>query len=85
MDDERHEHISRLAHEIWEKEGRPEGRDAEHWQAARQLIEASETEGMTALSAPGDIRSADVRGAKPGVPAAALPQSDAPDLERSAR
>ncbi|TKA96103.1 DUF2934 domain-containing protein [Cereibacter changlensis] len=88
MDDERHEHISRLAHEIWEKEGRPEGQDAEHWQAARRLIEASETEGMTVLSdpaAPGDIRSADDRRAKPGVPAAALHRSDAPNRERSAR
>lgn len=85
MDDERHEHISRLAHELWEKEGRPEGRDAEHWQAARRLIEASEAEGMTVLSDPGDIRSADDHGAKPGVPAAALHRSDAPNRERSAR
>lgn len=87
MDDERHERISRLAHEHWEKEGRPEGRDAEHWQTARRLIEASEAESTSASSqpaAPGDIRSAG-RGPEPGVSTAALHRSDAPDGERPAR
>jgi hypothetical protein len=31
--------IARVAHAIWEAEGRPEGRDHEHWMRARQLIE----------------------------------------------
>lgn len=87
MDDEKHELISRLAHELWEKEGRPEGRDAEHWQAARRLIEAGEAEGMSASSEPaasGDIRSTD-RGPKSGLSAAAPQRSDAPDAERPAR
>lgn len=39
MEDEQHERISQLAHELWEKEGRPDGKDAEHWQAARKLVE----------------------------------------------
>jgi hypothetical protein len=37
-----HEEIARRAHEIWEQEGRPHGRDAEHWLVAeRQLHGAS--------------------------------------------
>jgi len=32
--------IRRRAHEIWEAEGRPEGRDQEHWiRAQRELCE----------------------------------------------
>jgi hypothetical protein len=34
------ERIRRRAHEIWEREGRPEGRHEEHWTQARQEIEA---------------------------------------------
>jgi hypothetical protein len=34
-----HEEIARRAHEIWEQEGCPEGREQEHWlQAERQLL-----------------------------------------------
>lgn len=33
------EQIRRRAHEIWEREGRLHGRDAEHWQRACQEIE----------------------------------------------
>ncbi len=33
-----HEEISKRAREIWEREGRPEGRDKEHWlQAETEL------------------------------------------------
>jgi hypothetical protein len=30
------EDVARRAYEIWESEGRPEGRDVEHWLAAEQ-------------------------------------------------
>ena len=33
------EQIRRRAYELWESEGRPHGRDAEHWQRAREEIE----------------------------------------------
>ena len=33
------EQIKRLAHSLWEQEGRPEGRDMEHYLAARQILE----------------------------------------------
>ena len=40
MDDE--ERVRRRAHEIWEREGRPEGRQAEHWRQAMDEIEAED-------------------------------------------
>jgi hypothetical protein len=34
--------IRKLAHDIWEAEGRPEGRASEHWErAAKQAAEAN--------------------------------------------
>lgn len=30
------------AHEIWEREGRPLGREAEHWEQARREIKAQQ-------------------------------------------
>ena len=36
------ERIRRRAHEIWEREGRPEGRRGEHWARARREVEAEE-------------------------------------------
>jgi hypothetical protein len=30
--------IRARAHQIWEEEGRPEGREAEHWEKARILV-----------------------------------------------
>jgi Protein of unknown function (DUF2934) len=39
----KHEEISKRAREIWEREGRPEGRDKEHWlQAEAELRLESE-------------------------------------------
>ena len=40
--------IQRRAHEIWEREGRPEGRHEEHWAQARREIEAEEEGGSSA-------------------------------------
>jgi Protein of unknown function (DUF2934) len=40
-----HEEISKRAREIWEREGRPEGRDKEHWlQAEAELRRDSDGE-----------------------------------------
>ena len=36
------ERIRRRAHEIWEREGRPEGRHEEHWAWARREVEAED-------------------------------------------
>lgn len=44
MTDERaiEDRIRARAHEIWEREGRPEGEDLRHWDEARLEIEAEE-------------------------------------------
>jgi len=36
--------IARVAHSLWEAEGRPEGRDHEHWMQAKRLIEEGRAE-----------------------------------------
>ncbi|RWC55127.1 DUF2934 domain-containing protein [Mesorhizobium sp.] len=40
----REERIKRRAYEIWEREGRPTGREQEHWDQAVQEIEAEGSE-----------------------------------------
>lgn len=43
MDEETEERVQKRAFQIWEAEGRPEGRAAEHWdQACRELGVADE-------------------------------------------
>jgi hypothetical protein len=34
--------IQQRAYQIWEEEGRPEGKATEHWEKARQLVEDDE-------------------------------------------
>lgn len=46
--------IRELAYQIWENEGRPEGKTEEHWALARELVE-SESHGDTAAP-PGKIK-----------------------------
>ncbi|MEW6630025.1 MAG: DUF2934 domain-containing protein [Pseudomonadota bacterium] len=46
---DREERIKQRAHEIWEREGRPDGRQQEHWDQAVQEIE---TEGSEAERGP---------------------------------
>ena len=42
-----HEEISKKAREIWEREGRPEGRDIEHWlQAEAELRQEPAANGV---------------------------------------
>ncbi len=36
------EEIRRLAYSIWEQEGRPEGRDVDHYLMAKQMLEERE-------------------------------------------
>lgn len=36
------EEIARLAHAIWEAEGRPEGRGPEHWRRAEAILAGTE-------------------------------------------
>ena len=41
---DREEKIRQRAHEIWEMEGRPEGRNQEHWERAHREIDAKQNE-----------------------------------------
>lgn len=46
MDQDHQERIRQRAHEIWESEGRPEGRDSDHWsQAEQELRDQSDSGG----------------------------------------
>lgn len=43
--DDRQERVRTRAHEIWVSEGRPEGREADHWaQAEREIFSDGEAE-----------------------------------------
>lgn len=47
-DADRRERIARLAHQIWESEGRPEGQSLRHWSMAERLVDAGERAGDAA-------------------------------------
>ena len=58
------EEVEHRAYEIWEREGRPEGRDIEHWLAAeRQLLGADP---QVTQIATGAVRSEDLADALSG-------------------
>ncbi|RIY03241.1 DUF2934 domain-containing protein [Aureimonas flava] len=39
--------VRRKAHEIWESEGRPDGRSDSHWQQAREIVALKDSYGST--------------------------------------
>lgn len=55
--DSREEQIRARAHQIWEEEGRPQGREREHWERAAREIDAREAggEARTERSGPDEI------------------------------
>lgn len=54
MSDDRSERIRQKAYEIWERLGRPEGQEQDHWAQAEAEILAEETEGTETV--PEDVR-----------------------------
>lgn len=54
MPSDREERIRRRAYEIWEREGKPDGREAEHWDKAAAEIDA-EREGAEAVTGVADM------------------------------
>ncbi|RJQ41534.1 MAG: DUF2934 domain-containing protein [Dehalococcoidia bacterium] len=48
----REEEIRELAYAIWEKEGRPIGREVEHYFRAKQILEKQATERIIELAPP---------------------------------
>ncbi len=49
------EQIRELAHSIWEEEGRPEGKDLEHYFRAKKILEDRESSRVIELAAPAPI------------------------------
>ena len=43
------ERIAKKAHELWEAEGRPHGRDQEHWDQAKEIVALEDSEKSTLL------------------------------------
>jgi hypothetical protein len=52
MEDEKNNRLKTRAYELWEKQGRPEGKHEEHWQLAEK--EFSSEEGFTTSETPHD-------------------------------
>jgi hypothetical protein len=46
MYQEDQERIRTRAYQIWEREGRPEGRDVEHWEMAREEIAITDNQNL---------------------------------------
>lgn len=57
MTPEREAHIRERAYRIWEENGRPEGRDAEFWEMAEELIGMEENADAALLPNPATDRS----------------------------
>ncbi|WP_368856826.1 DUF2934 domain-containing protein [Paracoccus acridae] len=64
--EDRTRRIEERAHSLWEMEGRPHGRDAQHWQQAEREIDAEDAARASATSA-----DTTARGRKPRPKAAA--------------
>ena len=62
------EEIAKVAYELYEKDGRQDGKDQEHWLEAERIVTARQAEKARAVKA----REA-VSGAKKEAPKAALP------------
>jgi hypothetical protein len=83
-DDER---IRRKAYEIWESEGRPEGRHNDHWRRAHDNFKldkttaeiAGDTDATAARDSTPAVSAADERGEMPS------PQSSAEDMDTQDR
>ncbi|MBB4572270.1 DUF2934 domain-containing protein [Rhizobium lentis] len=70
MSDRRHEWISKRAYAIWEEQGRPDGRDDEHW---RQAV--AERDALERTQASIDGREVLVK-FRPKLPRPELPRQD---------
>jgi hypothetical protein len=67
MDWDKEARIRERAYEIWVREGRPHGRDAEHWQKAEAEITA-ETGAVADRAAAGSKPQSEAPGAAPVAP-----------------
>jgi hypothetical protein len=77
MEPDKEARIRERAYEIWVSEGRPHGRDAEHWQRAEAEI-AAESGSVADRAAAGSKPRTEAPSAPPGAPGA--PSSSAAPL-----
>lgn len=81
MSDDRHDAIRARAYHLWEKEGRPHGRDEHHWHEASRGEEGAPDDALTTDAVGMAVESgADETSAKPvKKPRAAKPKPAAAD------
>jgi hypothetical protein len=80
MSDERQRRIERRAHEIWQREGRPEGRADQHWRlATAEIDEEDAAAAVTASALPVPEVAAEPQ------PAAAVEAADRPTGKASSK
>ena len=80
LDEEQERLVRERAYRIWEEEGRPEGREADHWERARELV-AQETGLSSTLKPPPSGLGNEGRAGEPVEPPEALAnQGDFPTL-----
>lgn len=59
---DRETRVRERAHQLWEQEGRPDGRDFDHWERAAREIAAEDTSVATKTKAPRARKSAAAAG-----------------------
>lgn len=64
---DRETRIRERAHQLWEREGRPSGRELDHWEQASREIDAEDSAVATKAKAPRATRSAPSAGSVGGV------------------
>lgn len=76
MDQDLERRIRQRAHELWEAEGRPEGRDIEHWREAERQIMFEEGLGEPTPGGEPDLPRPDRPEPQPEIPADPSPAPD---------
>ena len=69
--------IKELAYAIWEEEGRPEGKDVEHYFRARQILEERQASSLIQLTPSPKSKSP----RRPPTPQSAPPVADVPPAQ----
>jgi hypothetical protein len=70
ISDDREHRIRQRAHELWEREGRPSGRDREHWERAVQDVDSGldRTDLQQSLASAEQRSEATIESPEPTVP-----------------
>lgn len=85
MDQDHQERIRQRAHEIWESEGRPEGRDADHWSRAEEELRAQMGSGGSSDDDAQSGENAQANQARPDVADAMAPKAPKRPRKTSAK